>query len=122
MTERRAIMLAGVLITAGVMLLSLSACGAGGEDAGDVPAVDAGPDETYEACRDYLERRAYGLECSPMGVEYDRCSGENDAMCYRAEYWRCMRRGLRCRADGTITEDALCSWQCEDRDADAGVM
>ena len=122
MNERRALLFAGVLITAGVLMLSLSACGAGGDDAGDVPAVDAGPDETYEACRDYLEKRAYGLECSPMGVTYDRCSGENDAMCYRPDYWRCMARGLRCRPDGTITEDALCETTCLDRDADSGVM
>lgn len=120
MTERRAIVLAGALIAVGVLLLSLSACGAGGDDAGGVQRVDAGPDETYEACRDYLERRAYGLECSPMGVEYDHCAGEADSVCYRPDYWDCMYRGLRCRADGTITEDTACSWQCQDDDSDAG--
>jgi len=118
MTDRKALALACILTGLGLLLISVSACGTETEDAGIIQPADAGPDETHEACRDYLSRYAYGLECSPMGVEYDVCAQESDSRCYRPDYWRCKRRGLGCRGD-TITSDSTgCETDCVDRAAD----
>ena len=114
MNERRAILFAGVLIAAGVLLMSLSACGAGGDDAGD---AGEGGDETYLACRGYLADYNSDPDCTDR-IREDQCTGESDATCYRPEMWRCLRQNSYCYETemGTFArgEVAQCDRECSD--------